>query len=652
MSELVSVLDPDIDMVKVMNLWALVVAALVQLDAYKGNRFNANEDRATQTFSHISHRPDVGSTGSESSANMATGDLKHLSDSWHEGGPSVNENEIDSSSDQTFHRPKPNYNQNQNQNEYTCGRAVSSNSNNNNNNRYREYDRSRSKYRPNIEIRMPRIIGGDETEPGEFPWTASIKLNNQPICGGSLIDRSWILTAAHCVVGYDPKNLTVRLGAYRIKDQGELQALEVPVSMFIVHREYSVPRPFSNDIALLKLDDPIRYNDHIIPICLPYEDQVTTSTSSISVNDYSNVFDTSREADDTGIVVSTKMSDIEIAKCFKRLEQNYLNSIGLGLSTEAHQMSSASPIRVQITTPVPMSVNSNKNDQQQANQQQLAFSYNDLFNSILMPIKEQTNKLNLFAPTTGSNKLYNHNLNNQQEYVGENASPMISNHQNIYFDNSWSERNQDKRKKNINLEPRKESNIKLSRLPLNNELIKEIQSIGSNSLPSLNLGVQREDIVAMASDLIHNVNAASQSPQNVLSSPYREKITSSTEVENNMEQQQQQQAAYNRLQQQQYQRQRLPEDSLMGNYLKDDPTRYSGLNGIVVGWGWIRELDGEEQVSTKGMQSVTLQKVKLPILRNRVCESWFQSQSKKITLLPSQFCAGFQSGGKDACRVS
>lgn len=85
----------------------------------------------------------------------------------------------------------------------------------------------------------------------------------------------------------------------------------------------------------------------------------------------------------------------------------------------------------------------------------------------------------------------------------------------------------------------------------------------------------------------------------------------------------------------------------------DDPTQYSGLSGIVVGWGWVRELDGDEQnVNTKGYPSVTLQKVKLPILRNNICEAWFQSQAKKITLLPSQFCAGFNSGGKDACRVS
>lgn len=53
-----------------------------------------------------------------------------------------------------------------------------------------------------------------------------------------------------------------------------------------------------------------------------------------------------------------------------------------------------------------------------------------------------------------------------------------------------------------------------------------------------------------------------------------------------------------------------------------------------------------------GYPSSILQKVELPILKNDDCELWFQSQGKKITLLASQFCAGYKIGGKDACRVS
>lgn len=51
-----------------------------------------------------------------------------------------------------------------------------------------------------------RIIGGTEATLGEYPWMAliSYKLNghdNGFNCGGFLISKNHVLTAAHCVVG-------------------------------------------------------------------------------------------------------------------------------------------------------------------------------------------------------------------------------------------------------------------------------------------------------------------------------------------------------------------------------------------------------------------------------------------------------------------
>lgn len=538
-------------------------------------------------------------------------------------------------------------NQFKSQQEYVCGRAIANKKYKDilldNSNYQSSSNSNRAKYRP-IEIRMPRIIGGDETEPGEFPWTISVKLNDQPICGGSLIDRSWVLTAAHCVVGYNPKNLTIRLGAYRIKDLSETQTIDLPVSMFIVHKEYSMPRPFSNDIALIKLNESVELTDYIIPICLPTEDQASaTSDTNFSDNNYpSSTVTTANklnrvsgnsvyEYDDEsgGVVVSTKMSDSDIAKCFNRLEQNYLNSIGLGnINDGASTTESATP---QVSAPTQSDKNvfstfANPLDQSSSifltnndKENEIIFQQNNKIKFIQQQHQKQKHKLHNHyeAPIAIQSSYDNINHNNNNEYVYYPGFPWNSGRLigSSYLMSNDRHDDQDSRR----------DRIKISRLPISKELLHEIQSVGSNSMPSLNIGPQQGDFVAMANDLTTMINvAATTGEKNVL----RRGSSIRTTVNSNYE------------------------EEMDNNVINVDSTKYSGLSGTVVGWGWIREIDGEDHVSNnnKGYPSVTLQKVKLPILRNDVCEAWFQSQSKKITLLPSQFCAGFNFGGKDACR--
>jgi len=44
----------------------------------------------------------------------------------------------------------------------------------------------------------PQIVGGVDAAEGQFPWQAFIYIDNNKLCGGSLIMTDWILTAAHC----------------------------------------------------------------------------------------------------------------------------------------------------------------------------------------------------------------------------------------------------------------------------------------------------------------------------------------------------------------------------------------------------------------------------------------------------------------------
>lgn len=46
-----------------------------------------------------------------------------------------------------------------------------------------------------------RILGGQEARAHSRPYMASVQVNGTHVCGGSLVDEQWVLSAAHCMHG-------------------------------------------------------------------------------------------------------------------------------------------------------------------------------------------------------------------------------------------------------------------------------------------------------------------------------------------------------------------------------------------------------------------------------------------------------------------
>jgi len=132
-----------------------------------------------------------------------------------------------------------------------------------------------------------RIAGGSEAKKGQFPWMVSLRdesKNGQHQCGGSIINRQWILTAAHCFKWTrNPSLWTVVAGEHDASDADEGHEVQVGVNRIFLHNYDKLTKV--NDVALMLLDEPlpdrddpednhVDKDDWINEICLPTTDDV------------------------------------------------------------------------------------------------------------------------------------------------------------------------------------------------------------------------------------------------------------------------------------------------------------------------------------------------------------------------------------------
>ncbi|KAJ6642568.1 Serine protease 3 [Pseudolycoriella hygida] len=120
---------------------------------------------------------------------------------------------------------------------------------------------------------LGRIVNGQPATENQIPHQCAILSpvgNGFSVCGGSIISAGWVLTAAHCTVGYSQHNL--RFGSIALTSGGQVQTAFGAIS----HPQYNSVN-MNYDISVIEIPSPLTFTVAIQSIRLPTNSQINST---------------------------------------------------------------------------------------------------------------------------------------------------------------------------------------------------------------------------------------------------------------------------------------------------------------------------------------------------------------------------------------
>ncbi|KAM9299531.1 chymotrypsin-C-like [Gastrophryne carolinensis] len=151
---------------------------------------------------------------------------------------------------------------------------------------------------PAVPPKVSRVVNGEDVVPHSWPWQISLQYQVTSgvwghTCGGTLISEQWVLTAAHCI---SPRTYRVYLGKHILQTENEEGSIAISPEKIIVHEQWN-SFTIRNDIALIKLAQPVPLSDTIQPSCLPADGAILPQDFPCYVTGWGRLYTNGPSAD-------------------------------------------------------------------------------------------------------------------------------------------------------------------------------------------------------------------------------------------------------------------------------------------------------------------------------------------------------------------